>query len=215
MSVFFFFSTISMVTELAKKMPETQRKFCALSIQYEKKKENKRNRGEILRQRGSRPFSHCRNSETLGGKPWNRTSFSSPTNNAALINFRLISDAEIFVTKHRLSMQNCRQTCKDVYAMLTRSNRASIFAYHRWWLGPLLALIFNVEEEGRKRGGGGNWIVRAWRERENGDDIGLKKNTMNGNGNGITFFSLILPRWDTRKRNQNNGEKGGGEKVQN
>ncbi len=49
-----------------------------------------------------------------------------PTNKALLIDFLLSSDAEIFVTKHRLSIQIGAQTCKNVYAMCACSDWASI-----------------------------------------------------------------------------------------
>ena len=48
-----------------------------------------------------------------------------PTNNALLTSFRLSSDAEIFVNKHRLSITNRRQTCKNVCEMCMYSNWAS------------------------------------------------------------------------------------------
>ena len=45
-----------------------------------------------------------------------------PTNNAISINFRLSSDAEIFVNKHRPSMQIGAEKCKNVYAASTYSD---------------------------------------------------------------------------------------------
>ena len=49
-----------------------------------------------------------------------------PTNNALLINFLLSSDAEIFVTKHRLSIQIGAKHAKNVHATCTCSVGASI-----------------------------------------------------------------------------------------
>ena len=48
-----------------------------------------------------------------------------PTNNTLSINFRLSSDAEIFVNKHRLSMQIGAPKYKNVYATCIYSHRAS------------------------------------------------------------------------------------------
>ena len=58
-----------------------------------------------------------------------------PTNNALLISFRVSSDAEIFVNKHRLSMQiiapNVQKRACNVYIFRLSFH----LAYHRWWLG--------------------------------------------------------------------------------
>ena len=43
-----------------------------------------------------------------------------PTNNAMLINFLLTSDAEVFVAKHRLSIQIVAKRAKNVYATSIR-----------------------------------------------------------------------------------------------
>ncbi len=58
-----------------------------------------------------------------------------PTNNNNLINFRLSSDAEIFVNNHRLSITNrCQNVQKCVrYVYTFRLSFHS--AYHPWWLG--------------------------------------------------------------------------------
>ncbi len=60
---------------------------------------------------------------------------SFPTNNALLINFLLSSDAEIFVTNHRLSTHVGAQTCENVHATCTCSDWASIFACHQLVVG--------------------------------------------------------------------------------
>ncbi len=63
-----------------------------------------------------------------------RTSY--PTNNTPLINFRQSSDAEIFVTKHRLSMQvGAKMRKKNRVRNVYTFQLSFIFAYHRWWLG--------------------------------------------------------------------------------
>ncbi len=64
-----------------------------------------------------------------------------PTNNAALINFPLSSDAEIFCWLAPAEHTNWCQTCRNVYAMCIDSNWASIFAYRRWWLGTKISVV--------------------------------------------------------------------------
>ena len=58
-------------------------------------------------------------------KLW-RTISCIPTNKAPLANFRLSSDAEIFVNKHRSSVQIGATRAQNVCAMCMYSNRASI-----------------------------------------------------------------------------------------
>ncbi len=59
-----------------------------------------------------------------------------PTSNTLLINFRLSSDAEIFVNEHRLSRQVGAKTCKNMYATCTCSDGASILhATVAGWVG--------------------------------------------------------------------------------
>ncbi len=52
-----------------------------------------------------------------------------------LLNFLLSSDAEILLNDHRLSMQVDAEGANNVQATCTCSDRASIFACHRCWLG--------------------------------------------------------------------------------
>ncbi len=70
---------------------------------------------------------------------WERV--QCPTDNAALVDFLLSSDADVFVVAHRLSVRVGRaKTCKGVCAACACSNRASIFACRRCWLGRLWLL---------------------------------------------------------------------------
>ncbi len=57
------------------------------------------------------------------------------TNNALLINFRLSSDAEILLIKHRLSMQIGAKRAKKRACNVYIFQLSSLSAYHLWWLG--------------------------------------------------------------------------------
>ncbi len=75
-----------------------------------------------------------------------------PTNNAPLTNFLLSSDAEIFVDKHRPSMQIGDKRGKNVRATCTHFRLSFHFACHRCWLGTLSFLLsegLNVATEHR------------------------------------------------------------------
>ena len=66
-----------------------------------------------------------------------------PTNNAILIKFRPSSTAEIFVNKHRLSVQigakiGAKKRVCNLYVLTTTFQLSFHFARHRWWLGSQL-----------------------------------------------------------------------------
>ena len=63
------------------------------------------------------------------------TSSECPTNNALSINFRLSSDAEILLISTDWACKIGAKRAKNMYALCTYSNWASIFAYHLRWLG--------------------------------------------------------------------------------
>ncbi len=60
---------------------------------------------------------------------------TNPTNNALLINFLLSSDAEIFVSKHRLSIQIGAKRAKKRVCNVYVFRLGFHFAHHCWWLG--------------------------------------------------------------------------------
>ena len=91
---------------------------------------------------------YCTGSACSWGKMWCLKSIQSfsksvfkgtqpTTTHSLLINFLLSSDAEIFASKHRLSVQT------DVKNVQKRASNVRIFrlsfhfAYHLWWLGRL------------------------------------------------------------------------------
>ncbi len=61
--------------------------------------------------------------------------FVSPTSNALLINFLLSSDSEILLTSTDWPFESAPKRADNVCATCTRSDWASIFACHPWWLG--------------------------------------------------------------------------------
>ncbi len=72
------------------------------------------------------PFRYQKWHTNLVGLTRTTTTTTGPTNNALLINFRLSSDAQIFVAKRQLSIQIGAKTCKNMCATRTYSDRAPI-----------------------------------------------------------------------------------------
>ncbi len=86
-----------------------------------------------------------------------------PTDNALLKNFQLSSDAEIIVTKHRLSIQVGARTCKNMYATCIYSNWASILhttvgGWVRCISGFYCTSTTTTTKSGGERKGVGGWM---------------------------------------------------------
>ncbi len=111
-----------------------------------------------------------------------KTGLQNPTNNALLINFWLSSDARIFVNKHRPSIQIGAKRAKNVYAMCTFSNGASILhtTVGGWEHSSLKAMMesssfseeigfhqsfFFIDGGVARVGGGGTLSLTSWRKR--------------------------------------------------
>ncbi len=79
-------------------------------------------------------FCHLGYGVFFGKRGWGRK-ITYPTNNALLLNFLLSSDAEIFVSKHRLSIYKSAPSVQTRVRNVYVFQLSFLFAYHRWWLG--------------------------------------------------------------------------------